>query len=60
MRAPQQIKVALLAASERRADLLEQMRRGQISADRHRELKAFEDRWIDRCLDELLRTRGTA
>jgi hypothetical protein len=57
MRAPQQIKDALHAASERRADLHGQMVRGDISVDRHRELRAFEDRWIDRCLDELLRTR---
>jgi hypothetical protein len=57
MRAPQQIKVTLTAASERRAALHEQMVRGDITVDRHRELRAFEDRWIDRCLDELLRTR---
>lgn len=58
MRAPQQIKDALTAASERRADLHRQMVRGDISVDRHRELRAFEDRWIDRCLDELLHTRA--
>lgn len=57
-RAPEQIKACLTAAVERRHELSTEMRRGNLSVDRHRELAAFEARWIDRCLDELLRARG--
>lgn len=57
MRAPEQIKDALAAACERRHEIHGQMARGDISVERHRELRAFEDRWINRLLDELLRAR---
>lgn len=55
-RAPQQIKDALTAASERRRALHLEMVRGEITVDRFRELAAYEDRWMDRLLDELLAT----
>lgn len=60
MRAPEQVKTALAAATERRRDLHGQMVRGEISVDRYRELDAFEARWIDRLLDELLTARAPA
>lgn len=53
-RAPEQITHALAAAAERRRDLRGEMIKGQITVDRYRTLVAFEDRWIDTLLDELL------
>jgi hypothetical protein len=60
VRAPEQVTHALVAAVERRRDVHGQMVRGEISVDRYRALDAFEARWIDTLLDELLTARAAA
>jgi hypothetical protein len=60
LRAPEQITHALAAAAERRRDLRGEMIKGEITVSRYRELVAFEDRWINTLLDELLAARASA
>lgn len=59
-RQPEQVKVALANAAERRRELHTAMVRGEMTVDRYRELAAFESRWIDRLLDDLLASRVPA